>query len=230
MPQGIRTGIEPLRQEVRLSGPALCQLLCGPAEEPTQASTTRYVRSPGRASFLSTYQPRALHLTSIAPRAARACLVTVSSTFFLVLPTGSELCPRAGILESRRNNQRPRKPVFRLPRVHGPRTNCGKGQAVLRGTSLDYGSWSKRAYSNLGSRSLWLGHSVLPLPCENRWLSMGFCRDIIFLQFEHTDGIYGSQYRRLSYYHSTAAGRNDWESFSPGSTELSLQPHRSAIA
>ena len=36
MPQGIRTGIEPLRQEARLSGPALCQLLKHPAEEPTQ--------------------------------------------------------------------------------------------------------------------------------------------------------------------------------------------------
>ena len=48
MPQGIRTGIEPLRQEARLSGPALCQLLSNPAEEPTQASTTRHVRSGPR--------------------------------------------------------------------------------------------------------------------------------------------------------------------------------------
>ena len=39
-PQGIRTGIEPLRQEAGLSGPALCPLLSNPAEEPTQASTT----------------------------------------------------------------------------------------------------------------------------------------------------------------------------------------------
>ena len=63
------------------------------------------------------------------------------------------------------------------PRVHGR----GKSQAVLRGISPDYGSWSKRAYSSLGSRSLCLGHSVLPLPCENRRFSMGFCRDIFFL-------------------------------------------------
>ena len=39
MSQGIRAGIEPLRKEARLFGPALCQLLSSPAEEPTQAST-----------------------------------------------------------------------------------------------------------------------------------------------------------------------------------------------
>ena len=53
--------------------------------------------------------------------------------------------------------------------------------AGLRGALPDYGSWSKWAYSSLGSRSLCQGHSVLPLPCENRRLSMGFCRDIFFL-------------------------------------------------
>ena len=104
------------------------------------------------------------------------------STFFLVLPIGSELCPRAGILESRRNNQRPRQPVFPFCRGSTDLVLiCGKSKAVLRGTSLDYGSWSKWAYYSLGSRSLCLGHSVLPLPCENRRLSMGFCRDIFFL-------------------------------------------------
>ena len=47
-PQGVRTGIEPLREEARRFGPALCQLLSNPAEEPTQASTTRHVRSGPR--------------------------------------------------------------------------------------------------------------------------------------------------------------------------------------
>ena len=32
------------------------------------------------------------------------------------------------------------------------------------------------------------------------------------------------------YFTSTTAGRNDWESFSPGSTEFSLQPHPNATA
>ena len=45
MPQGIHTGIESPRQEARFAGPALCQLLRNSAEEPTQASTTRLVRS-----------------------------------------------------------------------------------------------------------------------------------------------------------------------------------------
>ena len=72
---------------------------------------------------------------------------------------------------------------------------CGKSHALLRGTSSDYGSWSNWAYYSLDSRGLCLGHSVLPLPCENRRLSMGFSRDIYFFQFKHTDGLYESQYR-----------------------------------
>ena len=55
---------------------------------------------------------------------------------------------------------------------------CGKSRAVFRWASPDYGSRSKRAYSSLGSRSFCQGHSVLPRPCENRRLSMGFSRDI----------------------------------------------------
>ena len=42
--QGMRTGIEPLRKEARLFGPALCQLLSNPAEEPTQSSTNKQPR------------------------------------------------------------------------------------------------------------------------------------------------------------------------------------------
>ena len=105
---------------------------------------------------------------------------------------------------------------------------CGKSHALLRGTSPDYGSWSKWAHSSLGSRSLCLGHSVLPLPCENRRLSMGFCRDI----FSSGSSIQ-TVYMGLStgvYFTSTTAGRNAWESFPPGSTEFSLQRHQSATA
>ena len=76
---------------------------------------------------------------------------------------------------------------------------CGKSRDVLRATSPDYGSWSKWAYYSLSSRSLCLGHSVLSLPCGNRRLLMGFCRYIFFFLFDHTDGLYGSQYRRLFY-------------------------------
>ena len=66
-----------------------------------------------------------------------------------------------------------------LPRVHGHRANLRQEPCLSSRTSPGYGSWSKWAHSSLGSRSLCLGHSVLPLPCENRRLSMG--RDIFFL-------------------------------------------------
>ena len=169
------------RQEARFAGPALRQLLRNSAEEPTQASITRPIRSALRqlvAHLPASCSAFYWHRSASSQRMSRYRLITS----FLVLPTSSELCPRAGILESRRNNQRPRQPV--LPFCRGSTDLvliCGKSQAVLRGISPDYGSWSKWAYSSLGSRSLCLGHSVLPLPCENRRLSMGFCRDIFFL-------------------------------------------------
>ena len=160
---------------------ALCPLRCNPAEELIQASTTRPARSA--LSRHAVTMP-ALRFAShgIAPYAARGSPGTTSAPLFLVLPTGLALCPKAGILESRRNYQRPRQP--NLPFCRGstdPVLICGKTHAVLRGTSPDYGSWSKWAYSSLGSRRLCLGHSVLPLPCENRRLSMGICRDVFFV-------------------------------------------------
>ena len=111
-----------------------------------------------------------------------------------------------------RNNQRPQQPDLpNYQRPHQPDLSfcrgstdlvliCDKSHAVLRGTSSDYGSWSKWAYYSLDSRRLCLGPSVLPLPCETRRLSMGFSREIIlFFQFKHTDGLYESQYRRVFY-------------------------------
>ena len=49
-----------------------------PAAEPTQASTNRH----SHASLQSTCQPRALHMTRIASRPARACLGTAQHLFF----------------------------------------------------------------------------------------------------------------------------------------------------
>ena len=89
MPQGIRTGIEPLRKEARLFGPALCQLLSNPAEEPNQASTHRH----SHASLQSNCQPRALHMTRIASRTARACLGTVSAPFLWCLRHAQNYAP-----------------------------------------------------------------------------------------------------------------------------------------
>ena len=104
------------------------------------------------------------------------------STFSLVLPTRLELCLRPaywnedGIISGHSSPNccfcRGSTDLVLI---------CGESHAVLRGTSPDYGSWSKWAHSSLGSRSLCLGQSALPLPCENRRLSMGSRRDIFFL-------------------------------------------------
>ena len=101
--------------------------------------------------------------------------------------------------------------------------------AGLRGAPPDYRSWSTWAYSSVGSRSLCQGHSVLPLPCENRRLSMGFFRDIFCFSSTRIPTVYMSLSTGV-YFTSTTAGRNDRDSFSPGSTEFSLQHHQSATA
>ena len=86
------------RQEARRVGPALCRLPRNPAEELTQASTTRRVRSALRQHVVNLpASPPAF--TNIAPGAASANLGTAFVPF-LVLPASPELCSRACILES----------------------------------------------------------------------------------------------------------------------------------
>ena len=97
---------------------------------------------------------------------------------------------------------------------------CGKSHAVLRGTSPDYGSWSKWAYYSLGSRSLCLGHSVLPLPCENRRLSMRFSWNIFCSSSSSMQTVYMSL-STGGYFTSATAGRNVGESFFPVCTKSS---------
>ena len=65
-PNRVRT-----RRKVRLAGPALCQMLCNSAEEPTQASTTKPVRSALRQHAVILPASR-LASHRIAPRAASA--------------------------------------------------------------------------------------------------------------------------------------------------------------
>ena len=143
-------------------------------------------------------RPRALHMTRIASRPARACLGTVQHLFFRCFRPARTWAPgqaywnEDGIIIGHTS------PFGRGSTDLVP--ICGKSHAVHRGTSLDYGSWSDWAYHSLDSRGLCLGRSVLPLPCEKRRLSMGFSREIIFFfQFKHTDGLYESQYRRVFY-------------------------------
>ena len=187
----------PCEKEARLFGPALCQLLSNPAEEPTQASTNRH----SHASLQSTSQPRDLHMTHIASRTARACLGTAQHLFVFWCFTPARTWARRraywnedGIISGHSS------PINQIISGHtSPFCRgftdlvliCGKSHAVLRATSSDYGSWSNWAYYSFDSRGLCLGHSVLPLPCENRRLSMGFSHEIIlFFQFKHTDGLY----------------------------------------
>ena len=86
------------RREVRLAGPALRQLLCNPAEELIRASTTRPARS-ALSQHTVTLPASRFASHSIAPQAASASPGTASAPS-LVLPTSSELCPRAYVRES----------------------------------------------------------------------------------------------------------------------------------
>ena len=132
---------------------------------------------PSHASLLSVCQPRAPHLTNIAPRAARACLGSVffgASDQLGIMPQGRHTGIETGQSVTK-------KPV--LPFSRGfHRTSCSFAEGVrpfFAGHHWDYRSWSKWANS-LDSRSLCLGHSGLPLPCENRRLSMRFLSRLFF--------------------------------------------------
>ena len=181
--------------------------------------------------MLSFCQPRDLHLTSIAPHAARACLGTVSAPFFWCFRQARNYTPgqaywnQDGIISDQGNRTL-------LPRVPPDLVLiCGRSQAALRGTPLGYGSWSEWAYYSLGSRSPCRGHSVLPLPCENRRLSMGFCCDYFF-QFEHTDGLCGSVQASIFLVLLQVGMTGDSSLLVVQDTlhELTLQPHQRATA
>ena len=99
LPQGIHTGIESPHNKL-----GLLVLPSASCSATLQRSRPRPQQpdlfAPRHASMLYISQPRALHFTSTAPRATSASLGTASAPFFWVLPTSSELCPRADILES----------------------------------------------------------------------------------------------------------------------------------
>ena len=86
------------RREVRLDGPALRQLPCNPAEELIRASTTRPAR-PALSQHAVTLPASRFASHSIAPQAASASPGTASAPS-LVLPTSSELRPRAHVRDS----------------------------------------------------------------------------------------------------------------------------------
>ena len=137
-------------------------------------------------------------------------------TFFLVLPTGSELCPRAGVLESKRNNDQ-ESPFFPFTEgPTGPRANLRQesGRSSRDITGL-------RELVQVGLLLPRLPESV---PGPLRFapsLRKQAALDGIFSRFFFSSSSIQTVYMGLNtgvYFTSTTAGRNDWRSFSPGST------------
>ena len=123
MPQGTRTGIGPMREEARLFGPALCQLLSNPVEEPTQASTSRHVRSGPRqlavhlpASCSAHDSHRFAYSQSMSLYRFSTCFVWCFRPARTYAP-GQAYWNQDGIISDRDSQ------CCRLPRVHGPRAN-----------------------------------------------------------------------------------------------------------
>ena len=130
---------------------------------------------------------------------------------FLVLPTRSELCPRACILESRPWVISDQEIPFAESSIE-PRAKLRKEPGRSSRDLLWTTGSGRRQASSLGSRSPCLGHSVLPRPCEYGRHSMVFFLSRLFFQFKHTDGLYGSQYRRLFSWYNYI-GQKDWGFF-----------------
>ena len=164
---------------------------------------------------------------SIAPQAARASPGTASAPS-LVLPTSSALCPRAGILESRWNNQRPRQPV--LPFCRGS-TNL----VLICGVRPFFAGHHRTTGAGPSELILASAPGVCPWAtpfCPFLAKTGGSRWDFVAIYFSSSSSIQ-TVYMGLStgvYFTSTTAGRNDWQSFSPGGTEFCLHPHQSATA
>ena len=164
------------------------------AEELIQASTTRPARSALSQHAVTLPALRfsshsiALQAASASPGHHFSSFVFGTSDRLGIMPQGRH----TGMKTEHSATTAARIAV--LPRVHGPRANCGKSLAVLRGTSPDYGSWSKWAQSSLGSRSLCLATPFCPFLAktgDSRW---DFLAIFFFIQFDHTEGLYGFQY------------------------------------
>ena len=144
-------------------------------------------------------QHRATHFTSNAPRAASACLGTVSAPFFLCFRPARNYAPeqayssRHGIISDQES------PFCRLAegpigrRANSPKES-GRSSRDMIGT-MGAGPSGLILASAPGVRA-W-ATPFCPFLARTGGSRWDFCRDYIFPQFEHTDGLYGSQYRRL---------------------------------
>ena len=129
------------RREVRLAGLSPLPVALQPCRGADPSLNTR----PARSALMH-FARLALRLSQHRSANSKRMPRYHFSILILVLPAGSELCPRAGILESRRNNRR----VAVCRGSTDPVQIC-KSHAVLRGTSPDYGGRSKWAYASLDS-------------------------------------------------------------------------------
>lgn len=168
------------RREVRLADLSPLPVAMQPCRGADPSPNTRPARS-ALSQHAVTLPASRFASHSIAPQTASACPGTFQHFFgtsgqFGNMPQGRHT---GIILEYRRNNQLPRQPI--LPSGRGPRTACtfaARAAPFFGGATPYCGSRSKRAYSSLSFQSFCEGHSVLPLPCENRRLSTGFYSDI----------------------------------------------------
>ena len=155
--------------------------------------------APRYASMLYICQPRAPHFTSNAPRAASACLGTVPALFFWCFRPARNYAPgqaywnRDGIISDQES------PFCRFAEGSiGPRANLrkesGRSSRDIIGTT-GAGPSGLIIASAPGVRA-W-ATPFCPFLAKTGGSRWDFCHDYLFFQFEHTDGLYGSQYRRI---------------------------------
>ena len=109
------------RREVRLAGLSPLPVELQPCRGANPSLNTRPARSALSQHVVKLPALR-FSFHSIAPHTASACPGTTSASFVFGTSDRFELCPRAGMLEYRRNNQQPRHPIW--PFCCGPRTAC----------------------------------------------------------------------------------------------------------
>ena len=120
----------------------------------------------------------------------------------------------AFILDSRPRVRR-RRPVWRG--LH--RTSCkfaDGARPIFAGPPLDYRRWTKIGFSPRLREPVPGLLRFAPSSRKQAALEGYLFLSRLFFQYEHTDGLYGSRYRRLFFWYYFVR-RKDWASFSTGS-------------
>ena len=151
--------------------------------------------APRYASMLYICQPRAPHFTSNAPRAASACLGTVSALFFWCFRPARNYAPGQAYWNRDGTISDQESPFCRLAEGSiGPRANLreesGRSSRDIIGTT---GAGPSGLLASSPGARAWATPfcPFLAKTGGSRW-------DFIAI-YEQTDGLYESQYRRLFY-------------------------------